>query len=1257
MTPLQSAFINVINLSIAASFLMLAVILLRPFLKRVPKWLTCVLWGMVALRLVVPFSLESRWSLVPAWKVSVPYAEETQTVKNGIQQGSFVTEDWQGETITKSMPEDHDAERVGAISTKKGLENPSEANDWQGLSHENVGEGIPHAEGTTADGGAAKQNDQWHAATSETMEHGSENASSNETAAVTEWQTEEPSEVTPAKARKDESIISAGEDIIATDEGIALTGEGILRKMFRGVLLIIGSGIWLAGIIAMLAYVVVSFVRLRIRLRTAVRLEEGADVKVWMSDAITEPFVLGIIRPSIYVPSAIEEGDLKCVLCHEQAHVRRGDYLWKPLGFLILCVYWFHPLCWISYLLFCREVEMACDEKATKGFDMEGRKRYCQTLLNLSRGKQNFLFGTVAFGENGTKSRVKAVLNYKKPSFWVILAGILACLALGVFFMTNALSSENSEGDMSQTADAPAEANMSAETDAPAETKEPLGTDGMVATDKTIDVKDNVTLFQAVLLGQRNFVVAEGDDCLLSTDIADIDFLFGAADPFRRVHSFAVVDLDQDGEEEIILFVISAGNEGRVILRRWGNMVYAYIVDYRSMWELKTDGTYEYNMGNVNDGFARITGFTVTNFMEDRYTYETGPFDGADTFVVEHASVSENEYKKATMSEHGKKKAVWHEFNEENVLAVAGDFQRRFPCVDLAILKQQVLKEISEQEFRFHEGACNGGYLVIREDGSFSGAYSRREDIYYYLESRFTGSLELTECVDAYTWRVEVTRLQCDRKVGTKWKEENFTYEEILPPGMEEGGEYLLCLPGKPVEELPRGILAWYGMEIERAGEWTDYGIGAIPKTEEEAFTDLEQWKTYDLIEYGEDLALYCRNVYPSLMKEWSVKTLSPDRSKYLYGKSENQDGKTVLTVGVIDAYEYHRPTEFRLNTETSNEIVKVCWLSDALVGAETHVNPSTGEFFVYDLETGQEVKHYIGSSFAVIPGTSHVMYEENVPHFSNEDVCHSFFIDDQKVYTSDWLNARLGKPTFSKDLTKVSFLEQRYDLDVSREVTCDFDLQTLTLSNIRISIPTQAKDMDASSFSMASWEYDLDRNGIPESPRLVTFGEGMGQRLELWEDGQMIWSEEGYSVHAGYNALFLCVLNGDAYLLRYHPTMYQGAGTYSYQLFFLENGTEKVVQENSVKFDTNFHKGKPLYGEFDPETIAAFMNEINDLLSHSTQLLNTDGELLETFAGKTVAPQDTLGWLDLFERDSTKSLLENLQAFQLAQKGENIAQ
>lgn len=186
-------------------------------------------------------------------------------------------------------------------------------------------------------------------------------------------------------------------------------------------------------------------------------------------------------------------------------------------------------------------------------------------------------------------------------------------------------------------------------------------------------------------------------------------------------------------------------------------------------------------------------------------------------------------------------------------------------------------------------------------------------------------------------------------------------------------------------------------------------------------------------------------------------------------------------------------------------------------------------------------------------------------------------------------------------------------------------------------------------------WEYDLDRNGVPETPQLVTFDEGLGQRFELWEGDRLIWSEEGYFIHEGYNALFLCVLDGEAYLLRYHPTMYQGDGGYNYQLFSLENGTETVVRENSVGFDTNFYKGKPLHGEFDPEAIAAFMDEVNDLLSCSTQLLNTDEELLDTFAGKTVAPQDTLGWLDLFDRDPSKSLLENLQAFQRAQQGEHI--
>ena len=311
------------------------------------------------------------------------------------------------------------------------------------IGREKDGENVTYAEGTTDEGAVSKQNDQECIAISETKEHSLESISGHEiTTAVIDQQTGGQRKMMPDES---ETIGKVTE----TDESIAAMGENILRKTLEGVLLIIGSDIWLTGIIAMLAYVTISFVRLRIRLRTAARLEESAGGKVWMSDAITEPFVLGIVKPRIYLPSRLEAGDLDCVLCHERAHVKRGDYLWKPLGFLILCVYWFHPLCWISYLLFSRDVEMACDEKATKDFDVQERKRYCQALLNLGQGKKNSLIGTVAFGENGTKARVKAVLDYKKPSVWVILAGMLACLAMGIFFMSspsgNAANADDAE--------------------------------------------------------------------------------------------------------------------------------------------------------------------------------------------------------------------------------------------------------------------------------------------------------------------------------------------------------------------------------------------------------------------------------------------------------------------------------------------------------------------------------------------------------------------------------------------------------------------------------------------------------------------------------------------------------------------------------------------------------------------------------------------------------------------------------------------
>lgn len=180
----------------------------------------------------------------------------------------------------------------------------------------------------------------------------------------------------------------------------------------------------------------------------------------------------------------------------------------------------------------------------------------------------------------------------------------------------------------------------------------------------------------------------------------------------------------------------------------------------------------------------------------------------------------------------------------------------------------------------------------------------------------------------------------------------------------------------------------------------------------------------------------------------------------------------------------------------------------------------------------------------------------------------------------------------------------------------------------------------------------DLNHNGVTEEVRLTDIDDGAGQRLEIRENDKLIASEEGYFAHAGWRSIFLCTLDGEDYFLRYEPMMFQGVCTYSYTLstLSLTDSTETVIQSNSIDFDINF--GSPIHGDFDPEAIAAFMDEINDLLSHSVQLLNTDSDLSAAFE-KEGQLYDSLWWLDSWEpeftRDESKSLAENLKNFQTA--------
>ncbi len=191
--------------------------------------------------------------------------------------------------------------------------------------------------------------------------------------------------------------------------------------------------LWAAGTLAMLLYALVSFLRLRRRTAASVPFSG----KAYLCDGADSPFILGVLRPRIFLPSGLEELQLSHVLAHERAHLRRLDQLWKPLGFLLLAVHWFNPALWLAYILFCRDMELACDERAVRDLDPAARADYAQALLDLSRPGRAVAACPLAFGEAGVKQRVKNVLNYRKPAFWIILGAVVLGLLSAVFFLTD----------------------------------------------------------------------------------------------------------------------------------------------------------------------------------------------------------------------------------------------------------------------------------------------------------------------------------------------------------------------------------------------------------------------------------------------------------------------------------------------------------------------------------------------------------------------------------------------------------------------------------------------------------------------------------------------------------------------------------------------------------------------------------------------------------------------------------------------------
>lgn len=332
---ISAPFIDLVNISITASWVVLAVVVIRFCLKKAPKWLSCALWGVVALRLVFPFSLESELSLIPS----------TQTI------------------------------------------NPS-----------------------------AIYNDSFEVDTGFSAVDNAVNGTVENTVVNTVNNTVD-STVNSLKENADVSVTE---------------GVGIAEII---------AFVWLIGMFVMAGYAFISFLRLKLKLRTAVKKEGN----IYQSESVGSPFVLGLLRPRIYMPYKTDEADIPLVVAHEKAHIKRFDHIIKPLGYLLLSVHWFNPLMWVAYILLCRDIEAACDEKVIKELGEDVRKSYSTALLNASISRRSVAACPLAFGEVGVKERIKGVMNYKKPAFWVIIAGVAVCIIAAVCLLTNPKGSEKTD--------------------------------------------------------------------------------------------------------------------------------------------------------------------------------------------------------------------------------------------------------------------------------------------------------------------------------------------------------------------------------------------------------------------------------------------------------------------------------------------------------------------------------------------------------------------------------------------------------------------------------------------------------------------------------------------------------------------------------------------------------------------------------------------------------------------------------------------
>lgn len=433
---MADVFYKILQMSISASWLILAVVVLRIFLKKVPRKIICFLWALVAIRLVCPFAIESRFSLIPDTQgIFADYENQlenagTDNVNAGLPDmrgavgGALDNEGAAGGNADMASGKlnneiDNAAGNITAGNTAGGNITGGSVSDG-GIAAGNIADknnmsgNIPNiSSGNDMQGGTADRvnNGGLNDISGGNFEGNLDNADNNLSGAAT----------------------SGDQKAAAGNVGYRAILAGKLGGISLGRL----AFIWTAGCVILLLYAVCSYILLK--RKTGAAFNNGENI--YICDDIDTPFILGTLSPKIYIPSLLTEEERGYVIAHEKAHLKRLDCVWKPLGFILLAVYWFNPLSWVAYILLCRDIELACDERVIADKDIEYKKQYAMTLLNCSSPKKMVSACPLAFGEVSVKTRIKTVLNYKKPAFWLVLAAVAACVVVMVCFMTNPKSS------------------------------------------------------------------------------------------------------------------------------------------------------------------------------------------------------------------------------------------------------------------------------------------------------------------------------------------------------------------------------------------------------------------------------------------------------------------------------------------------------------------------------------------------------------------------------------------------------------------------------------------------------------------------------------------------------------------------------------------------------------------------------------------------------------------------------------------------